>query len=57
MSSIVKIILGVLILFVVMILFLLVSYRYKKSGMKGACNGDCAACRLSHGCDSNEKKQ
>ena len=41
MSQIINIILGAVILFAVVVLFLWVSAKHKESGLGDACSGDC----------------
>lgn len=45
MPQIINIILGAVILFAVVVLFLWVSAKHKESGLGDACSGDCSSCR------------
>ena len=44
MSGIINIILGAVVLFVVVVLFLWVSSKHKESGLGDTCSGNCSSC-------------
>ncbi len=51
----IKLLIGAVILFVVIAVYVLVSYLHDKSGLSGGCTGNCGSCRMNTGCDKEKK--
>ena len=56
MSGIINIILGAVVLFVVVVLFLWVSSKHKESGLGDTCSGNCSSCSAHCSTGSKDKK-
>ena len=56
MSGIINIILGAVVLFVVVVLFLWVSSKHKESGLVDSCCGNCSSCSDHCSTGSKDKK-
>ena len=55
MSGIINIILGAVVLFVVVVLFLWVSSKHKESGLGDTCSGNCSSCSAHCSTGSKDK--
>ncbi len=53
---IINIILGAVVLFVVVVLFLWVSSKHKESGLGDTCSGNCSSCSAHCSTGSKDKK-
>ena len=56
MSGIINIILGAVVLFVVVVLFLWVSSKHKESGLGDTSSGNCSSCSAHCSTGSKDKK-
>lgn len=56
MLGIINIILGAVVLFVVVVLFLWVSSKHKESGLGDTCSGNCSSCSAHCSTGSKDKK-
>ena len=54
--GIINIILGAVVLFVVVVLFLWVSSKHKESGLGDTCSGNCSSCSAHCSTGSKDKK-
>ena len=55
-AGIINIILGAVVLFVVVVLFLWVSSKHKESGLGDTCSGNCSSCSAHCSTGSKDKK-
>lgn len=57
MAGLLNIILGAVVLFVVVVLFLWVSSKHKESGLGDTCSGNCSSCSAHCKTDANASKK